>query len=55
MEAFDNSHFCTRLLEFVTLITLMASFLQWHASLIEKKKKTHQILWLPVVVSELQV
>ena len=28
---------CTRLLELVTLITLVASFLSWHASLILKR------------------
>ena len=28
---------CTRLLEFVTLITLVASFFPWHASLILKR------------------
>ena len=31
---------CTRLLEFVTLITLIASFLPWHASLIYVRKIT---------------
>ena len=37
MEAFDDSHLCTRLLELVTLITLVPSFFPWHASLILKR------------------
>ena len=31
---------CLRLLEFVLLITLVASFLSWHASLILKSNRT---------------
>ena len=37
MEAFDDSHLCTRLLKVDILITLVASFLSWHASLILKR------------------
>ena len=37
MEAFDDSHLCFRLLELVLLITLVASFFPWHASLILKR------------------
>ena len=37
MEAFDDPLLCTRLLGVVILITLVASFLSWHASLILKR------------------
>ena len=36
---------CTRLLEFVTLITLIASFLPWHASLILKINRKITLPW----------
>ena len=36
MEAFDNSHFMHQQLEVVILITLVASFLQWHASILKR-------------------
>ena len=37
MEAFDDPHFMHTLLGVVILITLAASFLSWHASLILKR------------------
>ena len=37
MEAFDDPHFMHQTVRVVILITLVASFLSWHASLILKE------------------